>query len=63
MTISWKKLVATCFVLRQGGGRIFVTSLHFTYEKAPMFALSQPTTVLHTNNPATFLLSMNSSYA
>ena len=31
------------FVLWQGGGRIFVTSLHFT-TKTPMFTLSQPTT-------------------
>ena len=29
------------FVLRQGSGRIFVTTLHFTSEKAPMFTLSQ----------------------
>ena len=60
MTISWKKLVATCFVLRQGGGRIFVTLLHFTMKKGPC---------LHYHNlqqyctPAKFLLSMNSSYA
>ena len=34
---------ALYFVLRQDSGRIFVTSLRFIGEKAPMFTLSQPT--------------------
>ena len=30
------------FVLRQRGGQIFVTALHFTTKKRPMFTSSQP---------------------
>ena len=49
---------ARYFVLRQGVGRIFVTSLHFTNEKAPMFTLSQPTTgyCMPTHLPSTSLI-------
>ena len=49
----------------QTGGWVDICNIvAFYHEKASMFALSQPTTVLHTNNPAKFLLSMhkNSSY-
>ena len=46
------------FVLRQEGGRIFVTSLHFTTKMPPMFTLSQPTTgyCTPTHLPSTSLI-------
>ena len=37
------------FVLRQGGGRIFVTSLHFTIKKHPYLHYHSLHRILHTN--------------
>ena len=42
------------FVLRQGSGRIFVTSLHFTTKKHP--CLHYHSRILHTNTPAQYKL-------
>ena len=40
------------FVLRQGGWRIFVTSLHFTTKKHPCLYIS--TTYMHANTPTQY---------
>ena len=51
------------FVLRQGGGWIFVTSLHFTTKSAHVYIITAYNRILHANTPTQYKLNFCISHA
>ena len=45
---------ARYFVLRQGGGQIFLTSLHFTMKSTRVYIITTYNRILHTNAPTQY---------